>query len=172
MRKNLITGLLLMGTLAACKNDDDDNTKAGLNQTDRNFIMKASYGNNAEVDAGQSAATKGNNAGVRMFGQMMVSDHGTAQAELQMVAQQIAQTVPQGLDSMHQVMKQYLSGMSGHSFDTAYMHAQIKDHQSTINLMQDEINNGSNQRLRDYATKYLPKIQMHYHMADSISLGL
>src|SRR5438046_52776 len=43
---------------------------------------------------------------------------------------------------------------------------------NTIALFQDEIKNGSRQDVKDYASKYLPHIQMHLTSADSISTAL
>jgi putative membrane protein len=54
------------------------------------------------------------------------------------------------------------------SFDTAYINSQVKDHQAAVNLFQSEISAGATQSVKDYASKYLPHIQMHLNMADSI----
>src|SRR5437763_16690025 len=63
----------------ACYKKDNKNTNNSMDQT---FVTQVAIGNNAEIQAGQLAATKGNSASVRSFGQMMVSEHGQAQADL------------------------------------------------------------------------------------------
>jgi putative membrane protein len=65
-----------------------------------------------------------------------------------------------------------LNSLSGRSFDTAYINSQIKDHQKTLSIFQMEINDGDNQNVRNYASKYLPHIQMHLQKADSLSRAL
>jgi putative membrane protein len=180
MRVKKIYSALAVASLlcyGACNKDDDNNNNNNnnnntVNQTDRDFMMNAAYGNNAEIDAGSMAASKGTDSSVKMFGQMMVSDHSTAQTELQSVAAQTSVTLPTGLDSAHQAMKAQLQSMSGHTFDSVYIHSQVMDHQKTISLFQNESSNGSNQRVKDYANKYLPIIQTHYQKADSISRHL
>jgi len=152
---------------AACKKDDDDNGN-NINTTDRNFLINGSHGNIDEVDAGGLASTKSDNDGVQMFGSMMVDDHTTAQMEMKMVADSFGVAVPNEPDSAHKVMKTKLMSLSGMAFDTTYIRAQIMDHQSTIALMQDEISHGQADRVKRYAGKYLPKVQMHLVMADSL----
>jgi putative membrane protein len=153
----------------ACSDDDDTVT---LNQTDRTFMEQATYGNLSEKAAGQIAASKGMNAGVKTFGQSMVTDHGMAQQELDSIGLQLNVVLPTAPDSAHQAMAAQLNMLDGYVFDTTYMGAQVMDHIKTIQLFQDEINNGSHPRVRTYANKYLPVIQMHYNMADSIRKSL
>lgn len=152
---------------SACKKNDDNNTPA-----DQDFMKKAAYSNLAEVDAGQLASTKGNDMAVTMFGQMMVTDHTTAETELQTFASSKNVSLPSSPDSAHVAMKAMLTSMSGRAFDSAYIHAQVTDHQATIDLMQNEINTGTDSDAKNYANKYLPKVQMHKHMADSIATAM
>lgn len=76
--------------------------------------------------------------------------------------------LPTTPDSAHVHMKMMLMMLSGRAFDSAYMKMQVVDHINTINLMQTEINTGSDQRVKDYASSHLPAVQMHKQMADSI----
>ncbi len=151
--------------IAACHKDENNDS---MNQADRDFMMAASYGNNNEVDAGQTASGMANDAMVKSFGSMMVTDHTTAENELKTLSSRKNVTIPTTPDAAHVSMKAMLMTMTGRAFDSAYMRAQVTDHQATIDLMQAEINNGKDQEVKDYASKYLPKVQMHKHMADSI----
>ncbi len=172
MKKVLLGLMTATIVFTACEKDDDDNNGNTLNQQDRDFMMMAAYGNNAEIAAGQMAAQKGMNLSVRSYGQMMVSDHTVAQAELDSIADLLDVNLPQGLDSAHQALAAQLAAATGYTFDSLYINSQLMDHQVMMNLMQTEINNGSHQSARGYAQKYLPKIEMHHHMADSIKNDL
>ena len=77
-------------------------------------------------------------------------------------------TLPTTPDAAHIQMKMMLLTEAGLAFDSTYMRMQVTDHQSTINLMQDEISNGSDQKVKDYASSHLTVVQMHKRMADSI----
>lgn len=167
-----VLSILMLATLAftACNKDDDDEIM--LSQKDRDFITKASFGNNAEVSAGQMAATKGMNLSIRDFGQMMVDDHTMAQTELAGLAGRFSVTPPAGLDSAHQQLAQQLQALSGYSFDSLYINSQIMDHNTTIALFEDERVNGTHPDLKSYAEKYLPKLKMHLQKADSVKNSL
>jgi putative membrane protein len=164
---NFILCLLIATFIMNCSNKDDDAIQMPA-AVDQEFITKASYGNLSEADAGSLASTKGASEGVRMFGSMMVSDHGTAQAELKNIANRLKGNYPEGPDSAHVAIKQALMNLSGISFDTTYIHGQVMDHDKTIVLFESEISNGRDSSLKSYATRYLPTIKMHRMMADSL----
>ena len=73
------------------------------------------------------------------------------------------------VDSQHTALLQTLQGLSGREFDSTYIVNQIADHQKTVDDFQAELNAGSKTEVKDYANKYLPKIQMHLQQADSIA---
>lgn len=156
--------------LTACDKDDNDNNE--VNTTDDMFMTQVNIGNRAEVMAGQLAASKGTSAEVKAFGQMMVTEHGLAQNELMNIAGGLGRNLPDTVDAEHRELMARLNALTGYEFDTAYMNSQVKDHQKTLNIFQMELSNGNNQSLRNYASKYLPHIQMHFQKADSIAQNL
>src|SRR4051812_3936581 len=97
--KKLIFSLMAVGTFMACKKDK-------LNDTDRDFTMQAGYSNAAEISAGQLAASKGNSAMVRQYGEQMVSDHQPALNELVNIGNEEGLTVPTTPDPAHQALMQ------------------------------------------------------------------
>ncbi|WP_205509558.1 DUF4142 domain-containing protein [Longitalea arenae] len=168
MKKSFIGMLCLfavVGFLACEKEDDRDNDPSKF---DRDFIIQASYANNAEIAAGAVAAVKGSDTSVRNYGTHMVTDHTTAQAELETLADKWGIDTPVTPDSMHIVLVQRLSTLQGRTFDTAYIRSQVIDHIAAIELFQREATAGENRKLRAYANKYLPHIRMHKVRADSI----
>jgi putative membrane protein len=170
MRRLHFTQVLLaaMILISACNKDDDDN---GTPQSDQEFMTKAAQGNMAEVDAGQLAAVKGS-AGIKMFGSMMVTDHTQAFFDLKAIADSLTYMLPTAPDSVYIKLKQQLSGLSGKSFDSLYINSQVTAHKNTIALFESEASNGYDQRLRNYANKYLPGIRMHLRVADSLRLQI
>lgn len=170
MKKVILMGSLLAVVFTACDKDEDDNST--LNSTDQMFITQVAIGNTAEVQAGQLAAAKGTNAGVKAFGQMMATEHSQAQTELKNIGTSAGINVKDSVDPAHQLLVQRLSTLTGKSFDTAYINSQVVDHQNTLNIFQTEISSGNNQNVKSYAGKYLPNIQLHYNKADSIRKAL
>ncbi len=62
-----------------------------------------------------------------------------------------------------------LSAMTGRSFDSAYVHGQVTDHQTAVTLFQNENISGNNTKVKTYVNNYLPVIEMHLMMADSLA---
>jgi len=169
MKKVFLTGSVALIVFASCKKDKDNNN---VNSTDQTFLTQVAIGNKAEVMAGQLAATKATNPAIKSFGQLMVTEHGQAQTDLQNVYSSVGQTMPDTVDAEHQALMARLNSLTGHSFDTAYINSQVKDHQKTLTIFQSEINDGDNSNVKNYANTYLPHIQMHLQKADSLSRTL
>jgi putative membrane protein len=62
--------------------------------------------------------------------------------------------------------------LSGFAFDTAYINSEVKAHHETIILFDNESDNGDDQRLINYAHKYLPHIRIHLEKVDSLKVVL
>jgi putative membrane protein len=165
--KNLMLSGCILATVAfvSCdKNDDED-----LNNTDRDYMMRASISNTAEVSAGTVAAGKATNPAVKAFAQFMMTEHTMAQTDLKNLGTNVGFTVRDTIDPAHVAIMTQLNSMSGRAFDSAYIHTQVADHQMTIANFQMELNSGQHRDVRDYANRYLPHIQMHLARADSIA---
>lgn len=168
--KNWMSALCMAAVVfTACDKDDDNND---TNNMDREFVNRASISNNAEVMAGQVAVNKAVNNRVRMYGQMMVTEHTAAQAELRNQAQTAGLQVHDSVDAQHRALMAMLNSLSGYAFDTAYMGSQVRDHAKTIDLFNRQVREGNNQNLRSYAQQQLPALQRHYNQADSIRRSL
>src|ERR1700712_5851466 len=128
---------------------------------DTAFAAKAAVGGMAEVALGKMAAAKGTDAKVKDFGQMMVMDHGKANAELMSIAKAKNMTLLAGLDAEHQAKSDSLSKLSGADFDRAYVAAMVEGHKKTLALMQSEASNGKDAELKAFAAKTAPVVQMH-----------
>jgi putative membrane protein len=94
-----------------------------------------SYSNNAEVDMGQLAGTKGTNALVKSFGNEMVQDHRAAQKSLDSVALKRNFTLAKDLSTMDKKTRDSLNGLSGAAFDSSYMKVQHAAHSRTIKML-------------------------------------
>ena len=161
--------VLATATFASCDKDngEDQNT---LNDTDVAYLMKASVGNTAEIDAASLASTKATNARVKLFAQHMLNEHGLAQTDLKNVGNSVGYPVKDTLDPAHVAVKAQLTALpAGRAFDSAYIHGQVADHNTAISNFQNEIANGRSNAVKNYANTYLPHIQMHLQQADSIA---
>ncbi len=161
-------GITAMLAFASCSKNDNES----MNNSDREFMERMSYANNGEVELGNMAASKGDNASIRSFGQMMSSDHGTAQSELQTLASARNYKLPVNPDVSHIALKTLLDTKSGRNFDSTYIKEQVKDHITAMEIIDNELNKGKDAGLKDYARKYRPKVEMHKSTADGIVIAM
>lgn len=161
----LVSGIIFF----SCSKDTDEGK---VNAVDQTFIMEVSLSNTAEIQAGTLTAGKAEDIGIRSFGEMMVMDHTTAQNDLKTTGSNLEVAVKDSIDAEHVAMMETLNTLSGRAFDSTYIINQITDHQKTIEAFQNEINSGSHIQVTSYANRYLPKIQMHLRVADSIATAM
>jgi putative membrane protein len=172
-KMNLVAMLLALISVTACEDDPEEEIIDinDWNQTDMNFVTNANEGNRAEIEMSALASLKGS-AGVKMFSQMMVNEHSDALEELQTIANDQDVQLSTELSAEHKQLKARLEGLSGFIFDTAYINSQVKAHNETLILFDNESSNGDDQRLINYANKYLPIIRIHLKKADSLKVIL
>ena len=167
--KNLLLAVGAIFMFFSCHKNNDNNANETVTTQDRSFISQTALANTAEIQAGQLADTTSDSSAVKMFGQQMVTDHTTAQNDLKTLGTNVNVAVPDSIDSMHGSLIDTLKTLSGRAFDSVYIMSQIKDHQTVISNFQQEISSGNKTDVISYANKYLPKLQMHLQMADSIA---
>jgi putative membrane protein len=178
MKRILFISVFSMAAIVmtSCDKDDDNNNNNNNsntpNATDNNFMTQAAYANRSVVDLGQLALSKSTNDSVKMFAQMVVNDHTAAITSLDSLAAKYSYTLPTTADSAHIIIKDSLNVYTGHTFDTAYINGQVRDHNNLIAVYQDDISNGSADSIKAYANTLLPTIQAHKQLADTISLNL
>ena len=155
---------------AAKPADTSHNTTAVADTTggDAAFAKKAANGGMAEVALGKLAQEKSNNAQIKSFGAMMVTDHGKANDELMAIAKTKNMTLPATVDADHQKKMDDLSKMNAADFNKNYVDAMIDGHKKTLTLMQDEAKNGKDADLKAFAAKTAPTVQMHLDAINKI----
>jgi putative membrane protein len=166
-----ITTFVALGVFAC--DDDDAEDRPDLAEADRSFVESTALGNLTEVEFGNLAVSKGMDSLARAYGQHMIDEHSTAQAELERIGDKFDNVEwPEEMDAQHEQMHDSLEQTSGHQFDTTYMASQIKDHQATLALFDMQIANGTDAEVKAYAQKYRPRIQMHLDLANSVRTQL
>jgi putative membrane protein len=179
----LILTVFSVGLFQACKSNKNKvsvtidtakkaDSSAIAAHVDTIFADKAAIGGLAEVDLGKLALTKTDNARIKRFANMMITDHGKANTELARIANEKHITLPTSLDKEHQAKMDSLGQLSGRDFNRAYVNAMIAGHQKTLALMQDEAKNGKEADLRGFAAQTAPIVQMHLDSINKINAVL
>jgi putative membrane protein len=142
------------------------------NNADRLFARLAATGGKAEVELGHLAEQKAAATSVKDFARMMVEDHSKANQKLAELAKTAGIPLPDGLDPDHQAVREKLEKLTGAEFDTAYILAQIVDHQKTVQLLQWEIGSGQDAPLQKFAAETLPIVLGHLRHAQFVASEL
>lgn len=164
-----LSGLLAAASFCACNNNDNSDMNGMVNATDSAFVLQAGMGNTAEIRAAQLALTKTMDTAIQHFAERMISDHSAAQSSLKNVAGKYNLYVPDSVDAMHAQLAIQMALMSGRTFDSMYIHQQVIDHQTAVQLYQTEGSSGNNVDLKNFADTTLPKLQMHLDMANNLA---
>lgn len=137
----------------------------GLTQS--NFWTEAAQSGMTEVMLGNLALQNSQNTEVKKYAQMMASDHGKANAELKTLAAKKNVMLPVELSSSHKSMMEDLSKLSGAEFDKKYVETMVEDHETTVELFEDNTDN-SDADIKAFATKTLPALKSHLQMIKDI----
>jgi putative membrane protein len=128
------------------------------------FVQNAARGDMYEIQAGQLAAQKSQNAKIKDFAQTMVKDH-TQTTQMLMMALPSGMTAPKDLDKRRQGMLDNLKNSPSGEFDKRYVTQQVAAHKEALTLMQGYAKHGDNAQLKSFASVAAPKIQQHLNMA-------
>lgn len=167
--KHLLTlgSLTVAMFIVSCEKDEDNDN---VSEQDRNFVVQMSLSNRTEIALGNLAASRATNDSVRMYAQMMVTEHTSADSTLQNFAKDLSIDLPaDSLDANGTAIRTTLMSLSGRAFDSAYITSQVPAHQMTLNIAQAEANTGTNSQLRGFANSMVPSIQAHLAQADTLS---
>lgn len=127
------------------------------------FWSEAAQSGMAEVELSQLAAEKAQNAEVKRFAQMMVTDHGKANSELKALAAKKNIVLPTTLSSSHQSKLEELRGLSGAEFDREYVETMVEDHEAAVELFREQAEDDDTAMadVKAFAAKTLPTLQKH-----------
>lgn len=143
----------------------------GADKVSEVFIRDAIQGNLAEIQMGQLAQEKAQDAEVKSYGQMLVTDHSASNEQAEKVAKQIGVTVPTELSLSQKAMYDRISKLSGTAFDRAFAAEMIAGHKTNIARFQNEAKK-KNDPAADFANQTLPTLKKHLEAAQKIAPGI
>jgi putative membrane protein len=125
------------------------------------FMSEAASGGMTEVELGKIASTKAQNAEVKKFAEMMVTDHTKANDELKALAVKKNITLPTTPNAKHQAAIQKFQGMSGAGFDKAYVDDMLEDHEKDVAEFEKQSQSNPDADVKAFAAKTLPTLKKH-----------
>jgi putative membrane protein len=131
-----------------------------------NFWVDAAQGGMAEVELAKLAQQKSQNAEVKKFAQMMITDHSKANDELKSIAAKKNITLPTDIGS-HKSTLDELSKLSGAEFDKEYVEAMVDDHEEDVEMFESK-SSSSDADIKSFASKTLPTLKKHLEAIKAI----
>lgn len=135
------------------------------------FIEMARAGNAFEIETSRLALEKATAPALKSFARTMIDDHTRADRKLISVVRGIGQS-PGTRVTMEPRQRQQLEALSaatGAEFDRLYASAQLEAHQRAVRLFQAYADQGTNERLRQFARETLPILQGHLDQIEKLN---
>jgi putative membrane protein len=142
---------------------------AKMMSTDSAFLNNAYEVGTFEVKAGKLAEKKSQDAQVKDFAGMMITDHTAMGKDVESLAAQKNITLAAGMGD--DLKKEYdkLNGLSGKAFDKEYAAVNVKGHKETIDEFEKAAkDNNDSPAVQQLATSALPKLKAHKDHADTL----
>jgi putative membrane protein len=143
---------------------------AKLNAVDFNFVGQANLGAPFQVDSGRLAETKGTSAAIRSYAHLMVTSHIPVVDALNVILKKKNITPSNTLlHGAYDAMISTLEADRRAAFDRDYVNGQVEYQKGNAALFEQEIKNGTDPDLKEFARQTLPKIVDHLQRAEKLA---
>lgn len=136
-----------------------------LHEDDLEFIKRATISGMLEVRANEAALKRTLTAEEQTFVKQLISDHQKANDELASIAKRKGVTVPTALPEDEQEKLTKMAGIKDKDFNEEFLEHQISCHKKSIDLYEDQAEDGKDADLRAFAAKTLPTLKGHLETA-------
>ena len=156
--KGVVLSALLVAPFAALADSPDSD-----------FYVRAAQGGMFEVDASFLAEDKGGSPEVKQFASALVKERAAANLKLRAMGTAKGVDLPHATTAEQKAAKANLDGLTGATFDKAYLRSQINSHQQTIDLFQKEAASGHDPQAKAFAKASLPVLQRNMKAANELA---
>ena len=159
--------LLSLGNgIANAETDAPMEAPATLGAVDFNFVGQANLGAPFQVDSGRLAEKKGGTIAIRNYAHLMITTHIPVANALTAILQGKGVTASNALlHGAYAAMLSTLKADHGAGFNRDYVSGQVEYQKANAALFRQEIQNGSDRELKQFARQTLPKIENHLQRA-------
>lgn len=139
---------------------------ASLSNSDKQFMIMAARTDMIESHDGQIAETQASRAEVKDFAKTLVQDHTESYGHLSELAAKDGVSIPKGIDAAKDRTIQQLVHLKDDRFDRQFVRDEIAAHRQAIAAFKHEAANGHDPDVKAYATKMIPVLEKHLHLAE------
>lgn len=134
------------------------------------FANAAAASDRFEIESSRLAQANSQSASVKKFAESMIRAHTDSTAKLGQAASAASPAiVPKPLLTAEQQQSlDALKGKKGADFDAAYIEAQTRGHQETLDTLKAYSASGEVPSLKEFAAKLIPIVTAHLNMAKGL----
>ena len=154
--------------VVSCKKGETTFDETKLNGTDSFFVQKSAAYDSAEIRAAALALTKVDSAYMIAYSESILLDHFKARNDLKVMGNVVGFTVEDSISNQNKTFIAYLASLPDSTFDSTYIVSRLALQQSIVEMYIDEVDNGNQKNIRNYASYYLDVVRQQYNRADSI----
>lgn len=140
--------------------------------TDANIVAEAEGGDSSEVAVASYMRTHASSAAVKGFATMLYDDHSKSLREMKSLAsaQKITPQAPAGDTTAQKTAHtlDHLKSLTGANADTAFVNAEVTDHQHDIPEHKEMASQAQNAQLKSALDKGIPTLQKHLDRAQQL----
>ncbi|MFD1772165.1 DUF4142 domain-containing protein [Sphingobacterium suaedae] len=144
---------------------------AQTDSTDQDFVTRAIHANRFEVAAGSQAMERSEDAAVRQYGQMLVTEHTTVLEELEKAAVAKKLMLPDAMEENHASILKSLGSLTGNDFNNAFKDIMIKSHEDAIALFTQAASGLHDSELKSWASDKIPALKKHLEQAKALQVA-
>jgi putative membrane protein len=155
------------GRALAADSSSGRSRSEGLAAVDYNFVAQANLGAPFQIDSGRVAEAKATTQEIRDYAHLMVITHIPVVDALNNILQQKNIKTPPNplLNGAYRAMVASLKVEDGAALDRDYIEGQVQYQKGNAALFRNEIENGYDADLKQFARATLPKIEDHLERA-------
>jgi len=142
-----------------------------VSNQDRAFMAAAAQANIAELSISRSVELRVEEP-LDGVAARYVSDHIKALAELRQLSATLNVPIPASPSYQQLAEASQIESQSGTNLAVAFARASIVAHEQAVALFQQEVTDGSNWKVRDYASAAMPMLNMHLKLAEQAASEL
>lgn len=146
--------------------------------TDANIAAIVVAANQVDIDAGQLAKTKSQNAQVKAFADQMINEHSGVNTQATELVTRL-NVAPEDNDTSRQLLadgtakREQLAALSGADFDKAYVDNEVAYHEAVLGVIDNSLIPGAqNAELKALITGVRPTIAAHLDHAKQLQASL
>ena len=143
--------------------------KDTLDSSDVKFVKRAAASGMAEVKVAELGVKKAENADVKAFAQMIVTDHTKVNEELKSLAATKGVELSAVIDPKHADTFQKLEKSTGKEFDKELLETMVSSHKKSVSNFEDAAKDAKNADVKVFAEKTLPALKAHLDKAKELA---